>query len=164
MRIKYSPLTTHDIDKLMKQNRRKCQLFRGVFAADELKFIHAIPGAYIVNCDTSKMTGSHWTCIYFNSLMQGYYFDSFGVSAYTDEHIKFLYKYSKGKWNFNKVKLQSLSSSVCGQYCCLFTMFVSAGNAPESFSKKFYGENHPFSNDALTILNFTKIRKEGEVK
>jgi len=160
MFINYLPLSTHNINDFMQHHIRKCTLFRGVYAADELKKIKVVPGIYIINCDTSNLPGSHWICIYFSPLMQGYYFDSYGIPPYIPQHKYFLIKNSKHCWKYNKVELQSLDSSVCGHYCCLFVMFVSQGHAADDFAKKFYGAYNSFCNDALTILNFTKVCNE----
>ena len=116
MFINYLPLSTHNINDFMQHHIRKCTLFRGVYAADELKKIKVVPGIYIINCDTSNLPGSHWICIYFSPMMQGYYFDSYGIPPYIPQHKYFLIKNSKHCWKYNKVELQSLDSSVCGRF------------------------------------------------
>ena len=36
-------------------------------------------------------------------------------------------------WNYNTVQPQGLTSTVCGQYCCLFTLYMDRGYTPKQF-------------------------------
>jgi hypothetical protein len=36
-------------------------------------------------------------------------------------------------WTYNTVQLQSLTSTVCGKYCCLFALYMDRGFSPKQF-------------------------------
>jgi hypothetical protein len=74
-------------------------------------------GFYIINLDTSKGDGSHWTGLYHHPL-KSYYFDSFGfVPPYDIEDIIIPYV-------FNNKDIQDFNSDACGWYCVAFIKFL----------------------------------------
>ena len=40
-------------------------------------------------------------------------------------------------WDFNATQLQGLTSLVCGQYCCLFALYLDQGYSPKQFISLF---------------------------
>ena len=36
-------------------------------------------------------------------------------------------------WNYNSVRLQGPTSTVCGKYCCLYALYMDRGYTPEQF-------------------------------
>ena len=40
-------------------------------------------------------------------------------------------------WDHNKRTLQSLTSDVCGKYCCLFALYMDRGYIPQEFVALF---------------------------
>jgi len=40
-------------------------------------------------------------------------------------------------WDHNKRTLQSLTSDVCGKYCCLFALYMDWGYTPKQFVALF---------------------------
>ena len=71
------PLTNFEIQKYYENEPR----FNGVFSRDNLpKKIK--DGAYVINLDEHKDTGTHWVALFCKAKNEIVYFDSFGV-----EHI-----------------------------------------------------------------------------
>ena len=91
--------------------------------------------SYIINLEDEYneggqlQSGSHWTCLqvnkYPNGLIQGIYFDPFGIPPPKD--VIETYKRTTGKNHFpyNTKDIQSLMSNACGWYCCAFLHFIN---------------------------------------
>jgi hypothetical protein len=87
-------------------------------------------GFYIINLDTSKGKGSHWTSLYYHPL-QSYYFDSFGfVPPVEVENIIFPYTH-------NNKDIQDYNSDACGYYCIAFIKFLNDKQNKELGFKEF---------------------------
>ena len=97
--------------------------FDGVYACDELSSItvNSYPKSYIVNTDPKDLPGAHWIAIYFTDELNAEFFDSYGLhpSNYNNQFIRFIERNSV-HWIHNKKQLQSLFSTVCGQYCVYY--------------------------------------------
>ena len=96
--------------------------FVGVFAADHLPE-KEYPGGYIVNTDTSDKPGQHWVAFYATKPGKLEGFDSFGRNpAQYSELIK---TWIGGDYfTMCKAQYQSNDSTVCGQYCIFFILYV----------------------------------------
>jgi hypothetical protein len=109
-------VTMLNADSICRQN------FQGVFSADTLP---SKPRLLVCNTDPSSKPGRHWIAIYVDEDGRGEYFDSFGRSPegdfenYMNEHCR--------EWVFNKKQLQSVISSFCGFYCCMYCLFRCRG-------------------------------------
>jgi hypothetical protein len=87
-------------------------------------------GFYIINLDTSKGNGSHWTSLYYHPL-QSYYFDSFGfVPPFDVEDIITPYIH-------NNKDIQDYDSNACGWYCIAFIKFLNDKQNKELGFKEF---------------------------
>ena len=42
-------------------------------------------------------------------------------------------------WDYNKRQLQGLISEVCGQYFCVFALYMDRGYTPQQFTTLFAG-------------------------
>ena len=113
-------MNTQQIQKLLNADLVCNRLFQGVFSSDTLPF-H--PRLLISNTDPSYKPGTHWIAIYVDGSGCGEYFDSFGRPP--DKHFECYMNTHRRKWNFNRVQLQSMISSFCGFYCCLFCLLRS---------------------------------------
>lgn len=111
-------MTDEDLKFYVKQLAIKH--FRGVYMNDTLpKKIKRIECG-IVNLDSNKNSGTHWTA-YFKKNSQITYFDSYGNLVPTRQ----LHKYfnSDGRQNsirYNYDTIQKWNSYRCGQYCLIF--------------------------------------------
>jgi len=90
-------------------------------------------GSIIVNNDPHTEKGSHWLEIHFEpKSSSAFYFNSYGISTIIPAIQTFLRR-NCTVWNHNTVHLRGLTSTVCGQYCCLFTLFMDSGYIPKQF-------------------------------
>ena len=150
MYISYSPLSSLDISHVLRNNRFTKAVFLGVFAADTLpETLKKKPCALVANCDTSDKNGSHWIAIYIDKSGKGEFFDSYGIKPIVSQHENFMNKHCNS-WTFNTVSLQDISTSVCGQYCCLYTLAHAKKYSTKYFLKHYV--RNSCQNDALTIL------------
>lgn len=154
MSISYSPLSTIDIEKSIRHDKISKGLFLGVFAADTLPNKFKVPAAFIVNTDRSNSSGEHWISIYIDASGIGEYFDSYGLQPIVEEHISFLKRHCK-YYSHNKLMLQSLDTSICGHYCCLYVGAKARKLTMGNFVNCFY-KHDVYSNDAFTIIAFKK--------
>jgi len=107
--------------------------FLGVFPSDLLPNSITRSGSIIVNTDPHTEKGSHWLAIHFEpKSSSAFYFDSYGISPIIPAIQTFLRR-NCTVWNHNTVQLQGLTSTVCGQYCCLFTLYMDRGYTPKQF-------------------------------
>src|SRR6267154_1783407 len=96
------------IDRVLK---KRCTIYRGVYACDELPDTVLRPFTIVVNTDPADRPGQHWIYIYFDEVGHGEYFDSFGLrpksvfERYIDKHCI--------AWTFSKKQMQSLVSRFC---------------------------------------------------
>ena len=79
-------------------------------------------GAYVINLDEHKDTGTHWIAL-FCKKNEIIYFDSFGV-----EHIPEQIKELTGNENIkaNIFRVQANNSIMCGYFCNAFIDFMLA--------------------------------------
>ena len=113
---------TREDKRALERNPSTKKIFGGVFAADELpKTFDTFPYGFVANTDPSTEPGTHWVAFYFPSRDKGEFFDSYG---YPPEHYG-LESYEIETWN--KYKLQSSWSNVCGQYCIFYLYRKSRG-------------------------------------
>ncbi|KAF4522352.1 hypothetical protein B566_EDAN011072, partial [Ephemera danica] len=99
MLIKYTAMNTYDIHTLPN--------------------VFEKPAIFIVNTDKAGAPGQHWVSIYISKKGHCEYFDSFGMPPYIPAHVDFINRHSK-KLVYNNVSFQSMDSSLCGHYCCVY--------------------------------------------
>ena len=116
--IKPHPLTNLEIRKYYENERR----FNGVFSRDNL-LKKIIGGAYVLNLDEHKDTGTHWIALLCmrNEVI---YFDSFGVEHIPKEIKKFI---SDKNVKANIYRVQANDSIMCGYVCIAFIDVMLAG-------------------------------------
>lgn len=124
--MKLKSLTNTDLEKLI--NEMKLPL-NNIIMRDETKEIND-DGFYIINLDTSKNEGTHWTALYYHPL-KSYYFDSFGfVPPYEVEEVI-------NPYHYNNKDIQDYNSDACGWYCLAFIKFMNDKNNKEIAFKEF---------------------------
>ena len=109
--------------------------FLGVFAADEIpsqSSEHSV--CFIASTDPRTLPGTHWVAfVVFNNASSAhsdttttYFFDSYGVplSHYSRLNSECAQRGYTNIRLVNTQQLQSIHSTVCGQYCALFLFFV----------------------------------------
>ena len=109
----------------------------GVYAADHVpKILSPTPIAIVTNLDTSNKPGSHWVAIYIDRNGYGVYFDSYGLAPISTHHLDRLRR-NCVRFQWNKKKLQSFDSKVCGEYCIMFLHHMCNGGSLRTFCRIF---------------------------
>lgn len=137
-----------EIGKYMKKIHHALEWH--VFAANRIP-VHMTAPVYIIsNLDPDNKPGSHWVAIHINTDGVGEYFDTFGRKP-TSHHLSFLCKNTK-KWIYNSNVIQSVFSSLCGQYCLLYLYFKLRGMSLNDFICMF--SDNTIYNDVLLLEMF----------
>lgn len=115
-------MDTHLLNRLSKGSV-KC--FLGAFPCDKLPTNVPRPSCLIANTQPSGESGEHWIAVFINKEGYGDYFCSFGMppagvfqSYLNDETVS---------WNFSRKRIQSATSTTCGQYALFFVYCRSLG-------------------------------------
>jgi len=112
--------------------------FLGVYASDLLPLSIAHTGTIIVNTDPHTEPGTHWQAIHFQNphrFSSGYFFDSYGRYPHIPGILDFIRHCTV--WQYNKTRLQGSTTTVCGEYCCLFALYMDRGYTPQQFERLF---------------------------
>lgn len=129
----------------------------GVYAADRIPKILSLPAAIVANIDTSDKRGSHWIALYIDKNAFGSYFDSYGLPPISTHHLDRIKRNCK-RYQYNKKKLQSLDSRVCGEYCIMFLYHMCSGINLRGFSRIFSRDTR--RNDKLAAEFYRVIVKQ----
>jgi len=55
-------------------------------------------------------------------------------------------------WTFNRLRLQGLTSNVCGHYCCLYTNHKAQGLSMTSFVDMFLPARYTYNNKSVVQM------------
>ena len=102
------PLTNFEIQKYYENEPR----FNGVYSRNNLPN-KIKDGAYVINLDEHKDTGTHWIALFCNR-NEIAYFDSFGVEHILEEIKEFI---GNKKIKANIFRVQANHSIICGYFC-----------------------------------------------
>lgn len=111
-------------------------VFKGVFACDNLPTHFTLPALFIVNLSPKSEPGTHWVSIVIDREKKSYYFDSFGLKPQNVFIQAFLDRHSIEN-GYNKLQLQHITSNKCGKYCCVFALSVLNHKSVYYLMKKF---------------------------
>ena len=117
-------MNTLQLKEVIKEDPITRLKFCGVYAENNLpKTLNVYPCGLIANTDPKGKPGKHWVSFYFPSSQEGEFFDSYGhpPNFYSKHFVKFLNRNAQN-WIFNHKELQSIWSSVCGQYCIFYVL------------------------------------------
>ena len=116
---------------------RNANSFLDVYASDPLPRSITKTCMFIVNADPHTKGGSHWLAVHFRPKSSyAYYFDSYGIVPFVPDILAFV-KRNCTTWDHNRRQLQSLTSDVCGKYCCLFAVYMDRGYTPQQLVALF---------------------------
>ena len=139
------PLTNFEIQKYYENEPR----FNGVYSRNNLPN-KIKDGAYVINLDEHKDTGTHWValCCKKNEIV---YFDSFGFEHIPEEIKKFI-----GNKNIkaNIYRVQATNSIMCGYFCIGFIDFMLAGKTLIYYTNLF--SPYDFNINDSIILSYFK--------
>ena len=90
-------------------------------------------GTVIINAEPHTEKGSHCLAEHFRPKSScAYYFVSYGTVPLVPAIQAFI-KSNCNTWDHNRRQLQSLTSNNCGNYCCLFVLYMDRGFTPKQF-------------------------------
>lgn len=112
----------------------RCKDFIGVFSAEQLPRTFKDGSLLIVNTDCRCKPGQHWLAMHVkNKHIE--VFDSFGAPI---KYYAFIHKIPGYSYSINRRQIQSLLTSVCGQYATLYVLYKQKKlGTMDSFLKLF---------------------------
>ena len=138
-------MNTSQLRCIIKSDSKMRSTIAGVYARDEIpNEINTFPTGYIVNTDSSNKPGRHWLAFYLKSRDDVELFDSYG---HPPEY------FSLTANTFNKKRIQSSTSNVCGQYCLYYLLHRCRGVSMASIVNQFgdnYHENDNYVYDYIS--------------
>ena len=138
---------------------RNVKSFFSVFPSDILPNSITRDGTVIINAETHTEKGSHWLAIHFEpKASSAYYFDTYGFSPIIPSIQAFI-RHNCTVCVYNTVQLQGLTSTVCGQYCCLFAVYMGKGYTPKQFVGLFNADIADRQIKILFSLEFGMLQK-----
>ena len=136
------PLTNFEIQKYY-QNEPK---FNGVYSRDNLPKMK--DGAYVINLDESKSTGTHWIALYLNGDTI-IHFNSFGVKHIPKEIKKFISNKNAITTIF---RIQAYDSIMCTYFCIRFIDFMLKDKILLEYTNLFSPNEYEMSNKVMLIF------------
>ena len=127
--LPFHPLTNIEISEYHKNESR----FNGVYSRDNLPN-KIKKGAYAINLDEYKNTGTHWVSLFIKT-NEVIYFDSFGVEHIPKEINKFIGNNKKIKANI--FRIQAYDSIMCGYFCIEFINYMLKGKTLLDYTNLF---------------------------
>jgi len=102
--------------------------FIGVFPVDRIPScsLTDYPCCGVVNTKPHNHPGEHWVMFLKTENNTGVYFDSFGSGLYNMPEVAAIFD-SVDSWQFSSTQLQSVFSTVCGQYCIFVLTHLARG-------------------------------------
>lgn len=121
----------------------------GVYALDRLPVRQKeLPYGLIANTETHDKRGKHWIAMYF-SKEGGEFFDSYG---HKPEYFSYVFSSYLSRnttvVNYNKIRIQSYSTDVCGEYCLLYLLYRCRNLRMNDFMQLFE-KNLDLENDSF---------------
>jgi len=135
-RLRRGNTNTRQIDSILRSDPYTQSVFRGVFARDKSPQKFGWPAALVWNLDTSKNPDSRWVAVYIDPSGRGYYFDSYDLPSLYKKFENFLNRNCVW-WNFNRATLQAPFSTVCGQHCVYFLVYMCRGEPMRAIVSRF---------------------------
>ena len=132
--------------------------FLGVFPLDHIpkEALNSFPCSFVVNTKPHTHPGEHWVAVIKTDENRGVFFDSYGnPPSYLEEVLDVLDHCDD--WTYNPTALQSLYSSVCGQYSIFFLTHFARGFTLEHIVFLLNDMGDRCANDAF-IYNYIKTK------
>lgn len=129
-----------DIAKCLKKSARLKYTY-GVFPCDKLPIKIKKPALVVANTHPSFKPGEHWVAFHFDENGKGEYFDSYG-SRPINKYFKQFLNRNCIKYVFNKQRLQSDFTSLCGNYCCIYLYNKARGASLSNILNQFDMKNY----------------------
>jgi len=165
--ILQTKMNTKQLESILEADKATRTQFQGVYASDLLPTqVESYPSGYIANVDPSNKDGSHWVAFYFTNDGKAEFWDSYGQSPhlYSKNFVNFL-EINSNEWSMNHNVLQSLDSSVCGEYCVYYLIhrcrdfslqtivnhFSNRKRINDAIVYKFVTQHYPFAFPSIKL-------------
>ena len=143
--LPFHPLTNIEINKYYANEPK----FNGVYSRNNLP--HEIKkGAYVINLDEYKNTGTHWVSLFVKT-NKVIYFDSFGIEHISKEIDKFI---GNNNIESNIFRIQAYDSIMCGYFCIEFINYMLKGKTLLDYTNLF--SPNDFKNNDQVIKRIFK--------
>ena len=143
--LPFHPLTNIEINKYYANEPK----FNGVYSRNNLP--HEIKkGAYVINLDEYKNTGTHWVSLFVKT-NKVIYFDSFGIEHISKEIDKFI---GNNNIESNMFRIQAYDSIMCGYFCIEFINYMLKGKTLLDYTNLF--SPNDFKNNDQVIKRIFK--------
>lgn len=142
-----------EIDHLLHNNAITSKRFVGVFPPDGLPINKMKPGSMLV-ANLCMDQGCHWAAMSFSSKSIEV-FDSSGLPTHVlNPHIaNFIRRQGNKRVFFNKVQLQNMKSSTCGNHCCVY-IYLKCLGFPMKKIVSVYSKVNLHENDKTVMKMF----------
>lgn len=143
-------MNTEEIDNILRNH----PCYKGTFSLNNHPTIQNYPSCFVVNTQTSNLSGQHWFAIWVSNNRNGEVFDSYGVIPPTRTQLWM--NTHCNIWTFNKTLYQNLFSDLCGAYCIYFIVNRLYKNSMKDVLKPLDNAKNPDE----VVKNFLKTYKQ----
>ena len=128
--LPFHPLTNTEISEYYANEPR----FNGVYSRNNLPN-NIKKGAYVINLDEYKNTGTHWVSLIVKA-NKVIYFDSFGIEHIPKEINKFINN-NNNNIESNIFRIQAYDLIMCGYFCIEFINYMLKGKTLLDYTNLF---------------------------
>jgi hypothetical protein len=119
---------------------------------------------FVINTDTSDLPGSHWVALFYTSLSQFEYFDSFGLPPLHREIASFIRNNSDRPLVYNGRALQDINNSTCGLYAIHFLTIKARGGSMQRVLASFPASHRQRVNDSIVTRLIAPLKRKAAVQ
>ena len=148
------PLTTNQLNKILKDNNVTNRYFIGTFPACNYPISKNGVYSFITNTDEHNRPGEHWNAwiVRGNKII---FFDSFGRPPH-DQAFPQHYRELVTKFNeveYSRTQIQGFNASTCGLFCVHCIYVLSLGLDLTSFINDYYTD---FKRNDIVVNDIVK--------
>jgi len=147
-----TPLTSVEIDKILRADLYCKSGFLGVFPRDKIPLIKFYPACFVLNTDPSYKIGEHWLGIYFDNNRKCFFFDSFGNPPEYFNLDRYLSRFSM-EIEYNYDQIQGFFSNTCGHYTIFFILLFSRGLSLKDVVSCFNFKKFDLNDFTISFIN-----------
>jgi hypothetical protein len=144
-------MNTLQLTHILQTDPNLAAISLGVFSSNNIPHKAKPNTCLIANTAPMGDSGEHWISIFIDSDRTGCYFDSYGSKPRTS-FLPFLESCSTYK--YNKQRVQSDITTVCGHYC-IFYLLQRARGLSQSETINYFNENL-YENDEFVAKHLSR--------
>ena len=149
-----TPLTTNQLNKILKDNNVTNRYFIGTFPACNYPISKNAVYSFITNTDEHNRPGEHWNS-WFVRDGKVIFFDSFGRTSYDQafpqNYREFITKFNEVE--YSRTQIQGFNGSTCGLFCVHCIYVLSLGLNLNNFINDYYNDFKRNDTILYTIVN-----------